>query len=94
MAAKRKRAALEAEAVEIKPAVLLQSQKRLNPFKKASNQSGEAKGLDRFSSPYSSPQELKKKDIAAKGLSALPKVSKVNLLTVVFYVLLLMLAVC
>lgn len=78
LAAKRKRAALEAEAVEIKPAVLLQSQKRLNPFKKATIQSGEAKGLDRFSSPYSSPQELKKKDAVSstKALNAMPKVSK------------------
>ncbi|XP_034234395.1 WD repeat and HMG-box DNA-binding protein 1 [Thrips palmi] len=78
LAAKRKRAALDAEAVEIKPAVLLQSQKRLNPFKKTTIQSNEAKGLDRFSSPYSSPQDLKKKDAvsSSKGLSAVPKVSK------------------
>lgn len=78
LAAKRKRAALEADAVEIKPAVLLQSQKRLNPFKKAAVQSVEAKGLDRLSSPYSSPIELKKKGTGAinKTSKGAPKVSK------------------
>lgn len=78
LAAKRKRAALEADTVEIKPAVLLQSQKRLNPFKKAAVQSTGPKGLDRLSSPYSSPQELKKKGtgIIVKGSTGAPKVSK------------------
>lgn len=78
LAAKRKRAALEADTVEIKPAVLLQSQKRLNPFKKAPVMSNEAKGLDRLSSPYSSPQEMKKKSSGtiSKGNTGAPKVSK------------------
>lgn len=81
LAAKRKRAALEADAVEIKPAVLLNSQKRFNPFKKSAVQTDEAKGLDRLSSPYNSPQELKKKTVslAPKKSNGVLKVSKVHL---------------
>ncbi|KAK3930770.1 WD repeat and HMG-box DNA-binding protein 1 [Frankliniella fusca] len=78
LAAKRKRAALEADTVEIKPAVLLQSQKRLNPFKKATVLSNEAKGLDRLSSPYSSPQEVKKKSLVSMSKGSSSGASKVS----------------